>query len=78
MSEADSIDSFTTSPPKKEKVLTGRGVTLSMLMGDGVVEAGKDCLSIEYLVSISRIFLYGKGRGSITRVLEYFGDVFFV
>lgn len=49
MSEADSVDSFTPSPPKKEKILTGRGVTLSMLMADDVVQPGKDCLSIEYL-----------------------------
>ena len=52
MSEADSVDSTSTSPPKKEKVLTGRGVTLSMLMADGVVQHGKECLSIEYLVRI--------------------------
>ncbi|XP_071502799.1 MPN domain-containing protein-like [Diadema antillarum] len=49
VSEADSTDSFSTSPPKKEKAVTGRGVTLGMLMADGVMEAGEGCLTIEYL-----------------------------
>ncbi|XP_054752512.2 MPN domain-containing protein-like [Lytechinus pictus] len=62
MSEAESLDSSTTSPPKKEKILTGRGVTLSMLMSDGVVEAGKDCLSIEYLGSKFTADLMTDGR----------------
>ena len=31
--------------------ITGRGVTLAMLMADGVIEAGPDTMSIEYLVS---------------------------
>ena len=36
---------------KPRSVLTGRGVTLSMLLDDGVMEPGEKCLSIDYLVS---------------------------
>lgn len=36
---------------KSRSVLTGRGVTLSMLLDDGVMEPGEKCLSIDYLVS---------------------------
>ena len=36
---------------KPRSVLTGRGVTLGMLLDDGVMEAGEKCLSIDYLVS---------------------------
>ena len=37
---------------KPRSVLTGRGVTLGMLMDDGVIEPGEKCLSIDYLVCI--------------------------
>ena len=40
---------------KPRSVLTGRGVTLGMLMDDGVIEPGEKCLSIDYLVCISYI-----------------------
>ena len=36
---------------KLRSVLTGRGVTLGMLLDDGVMEPGEKCLSIDYLVS---------------------------
>lgn len=36
---------------KPRSVLTGRGVTLGMLLDDGVMEPGEQCLSIDYLVS---------------------------
>ena len=36
---------------KPRSVLTGRGVTLGMLLDDGVMEPGEKCLSIDYLVS---------------------------
>ena len=35
---------------KPRSVLTGRGVTLGMLLDDGVMEPGEKCLSIDYLV----------------------------
>ena len=35
---------------KPRSVLTGRGVTLGMLLEDGVMEPGEKCLSIDYLV----------------------------
>ncbi|XP_078344836.1 MPN domain-containing protein-like [Oculina patagonica] len=34
---------------KPRSVLTGRGVTLGMLLDDGVMEPGEKCLSIDYL-----------------------------
>lgn len=37
---------------KPRSVLTGRGVTLGMLLDDGVMEPGEKCLSIDYLVRI--------------------------
>ena len=37
---------------KPRSVLTGRGVTLGMLLDDGVMEPGEKCLSIDYLVSL--------------------------
>ena len=38
---------------KPRSVLTGRGVTLGMLLDDGVMEPGEKCLSIDYLVSVT-------------------------
>ena len=38
---------------KLRSVLTGRGVTLGMLLDDGVMEPGEKCLSIDYLVSFN-------------------------
>ena len=43
---------------KPRSVLTGRGVTLGMLMDDGVIEPGEKCLSIDYLVCILYIVTY--------------------
>ena len=37
---------------RKRSILTGRGVTLGMLLDDGIVEPGENCLSIDYLVSV--------------------------
>ena len=34
----------------KHQAITGRGITLSMLMQDGLIEPGENCMSIEYLV----------------------------
>ena len=52
--DAESVDSGSTSNSPasgKGRVVTGRGITLSTLMNDGIVEAGDGCLSIDYLVS---------------------------
>ena len=38
------------SPEKKRHCITGRGVTLAMLMVDGIVEPGDGVMSIDYLV----------------------------
>lgn len=35
---------------KTKHAITGRGVTLAMLMADGLIEPGEDVMSIEYLV----------------------------
>ena len=46
---------------KPRSVLTGRGVTLGMLLDDGVMEPGEKCLSIDYLVSFKQqvwLFLF--------------------
>ena len=39
-----------TPQQRARHAITGRGVTLSMLMADGVIEPGEDNMSIEYLV----------------------------
>ena len=58
--EDDDDEVETEKPPSNTKskgrrkprsVLTGRGVTLGMLLDDGVMEPGEKCLSIDYLVS---------------------------
>lgn len=50
-SDAESVESSSSSPRRKRsQFLTGRGVTLRMLMEDGIVEAGEGVLSIDYLV----------------------------
>lgn len=36
---------------KAKQALTGRGVTLSDLMNDGLIHAGQNVLSIDYRVS---------------------------
>jgi hypothetical protein len=44
--------------------LSGRGVTLKMLLDDGVLTVEEGCMSIDYLVSITvqgRIFIFFKG-----------------
>lgn len=35
---------------KARHAVTGRGVTLAMLMADGVIHPGQDAMSIDYLV----------------------------
>lgn len=44
-----SVDSV--SIHKARHALTGRGVTLSMLMADGIIQPGPSSMSIDYLVS---------------------------
>jgi hypothetical protein len=39
-----------TKPRKPRSFLTGRGVTIAMLIEDGVMEPGEKLLSIDYLV----------------------------
>ena len=41
-----------SSGRKSRSVLTSRGVTLSMLLNDKILEVGEKCLSIDYLVNI--------------------------
>ncbi len=41
---------------KRRSIQSGRGVTLSMLMSDGILEAGEGFLTIDYLVRNN--FLY--------------------
>ena len=41
----------TMTPEKRARhAITGRGVTLQMLMADGIIEPGEGVLSLEYLV----------------------------
>ena len=40
---------------KRRSIQSGRGVTLSMLMSDGILEAGEGFLTIDYLVSINHL-----------------------
>ena len=53
MSE-DEEEDFTleaVTPEKRARhAITGRGVTLQMLMADGVIEPGEGLLTLEYLV----------------------------
>lgn len=43
------------TPEKRARhAITGRGVTLQMLMADGMIQAGEGVLSLEYLVSCIR------------------------
>ena len=35
---------------RQRHAITGRGVTLAMLMADGVIQSGQDAMSIDYLV----------------------------
>ena len=54
--EAAAVKPSSAKPKGRRKprsVLTGRGVTLGMLLDDGVMEPGEKCLSIDYLVSCS-------------------------
>ena len=46
---------FETMTPEKRArhAITGRGVTLQMLMADGIIEPGEGVLSLEYLVSMN-------------------------
>ena len=49
----------TQKPVKKERkqrgsMLTGRGVTMQMLIDEAILEPGEKLLSIDYLVSIIR------------------------
>ncbi|XP_020623158.1 MPN domain-containing protein-like [Orbicella faveolata] len=49
--ETEKLQSNTKSKGRRKprSVLTGRGVTLGMLLDDGVMEPGEKCLSIDYL-----------------------------
>ncbi|XP_071791843.1 MPN domain-containing protein-like [Asterias amurensis] len=48
--DRDSINSSSPSPAKNRSgVVTGRGITLGMLMADGIVESGDGLLTIDYL-----------------------------
>ena len=51
--DSDDNDPEETENERKTKAMhaiTGRGVTLSMLMQDGFIQPGSNCMSIEYLV----------------------------
>ncbi len=52
--DQESVDSGSNSSPasSKGRVVTGRGITLSTLMNDGIVEAGENVLAIDYLVRV--------------------------
>ncbi|XP_038049071.1 MPN domain-containing protein-like isoform X2 [Patiria miniata] len=48
--DRDSVNSSSPSPAKNRSgVVTGRGITLGMLMADGIVESGDGLLTIDYL-----------------------------
>jgi len=53
--DVDEDDSSTPKPKYKSRkprsLLTGRGVTIAMLIEDGIMEPGEKLLSIDYLVS---------------------------
>ena len=50
-------DSNLTPQQRARHAITGRGVTLSMLMADGMIEPGEDNMSIEYLVCAYSLFV---------------------
>ncbi|XP_070570079.1 MPN domain-containing protein-like isoform X2 [Ptychodera flava] len=48
--EEDADSTCIATPQKKTRnVVTGRGITLGMLLSDGIIEAGNGCLSMDYL-----------------------------
>ena len=53
MSEEDEEVTLEAVTPEKRArhAITGRGVTLQMLMADGIIEPGEGLLTLEYLVS---------------------------
>ena len=42
--------------------ITGRGVTLHMLINDGIIEPGNGLLTLKYLVSSTVIIIIGNPR----------------
>ena len=52
--EEEPLEELSAKPKGRRgrSMLTGRGVTLSMLLDDGVIEPGEKCLSIAYLVRL--------------------------
>lgn len=79
-SDAESVESSSSSPRRKRsQFLTGRGVTLRMLMEDGIVEAGEGVLSIDYLVRVAHsLFLRQKLPGEFLRNIPWCQGHFFL
>ena len=50
VSEEDAPLEAVTPEKRARHAITGRGVTLQMLMADGIIEPGDGVLSLEYLV----------------------------
>ena len=51
--EEDELGLTQCTPEKRARhAITGRGVTLQMLMADDMIQAGEAVLSLEYLVNI--------------------------
>ena len=60
--ETEAEKAAAVSKPKSRRkprsILTGRGVTLAMLLDDGIMDPGEKCLSIDYLVSCIILYNY--------------------
>lgn len=59
---------------KPRSVLTGRGVTLGMLLEDGVMEPGEKCLSIDYLGQKFSADLLPDGRIRWSETNQFFNS----
>ena len=58
-----------TELQKAKQALTGRGVTLSDLMEDGIIQAGENILSIDYRVCVC-VFI-----ASLITVFDYLDQI---
>lgn len=57
--DLDELGVEQSTPEKRARhAITGRGVTLQMLMADGIIKAGEGVLSLEYLVCTCIVYVY--------------------
>ena len=77
MSEEDEEVTLEAVTPEKRArhAITGRGVTLQMLMADGIIEPGEGLLTLEYLVSKCTQLLISQSQSS-TQITDFSKEIF--